>query len=186
MTKKTMSETKAQTTCQHDWVMTNVRSGYLVVEGCFHCRHRTSFFSEEPVPPQDDYREGDHFWSYLGSSQATKFDLKCKMCSQEVSLKDVMALMLCMRCNPECGVYQSAQEEEKGQKTWAYVALCANTSHVSGKCISEAGIKALNEYFSRGLQEGQRRIIVVPCKKRISVDTCQGVVLADVGLTDMY
>ena len=184
--KKTMPETKAQNACLHDWAMANTRSGYLVVEGCFHCRNRISFFSEEPVPPQDDYREGDHFWSYLGSSQASKFDLKCKNCSQEVPLKDVMALMLCMRCNPECGAYQAGSAEEKGQKNWVYVALCANTSHVSGKCISKPGIRALNEYFGRGIHGPKKKIIVVPCEQRKSVDTCEGIVLADVGLTEIY
>jgi hypothetical protein len=184
--KKTMPETKARNACHHNWAMANIRSGYLVVEGCFHCRHRISFFSDEPVPPQDDYREGDHFWSYLGSSQASKFDLKCKDCSQEIPLKDIMALMLCMRCDPECGVYKAGSEGGKDQKTWTYVALCANTSHASGQCISKAGIKALNEYFSRGIHDPQKKIIVVPCEMRKSVDTCQGIVLADVGLTDMY
>jgi hypothetical protein len=165
--------------------MANIRGGYLVVEGCFHCRHRTSFFSEEPVPPQDDYREGDHFWSYLGSSQASKFDLKCELCSQEVELKDVMALMLCMRCDPDCGVYKTGPNE-RSNKTWVYVALCANTSHASRKCVSRAGIKALNEYFNHGLEDPAKKIIVVSCDSRRQVDTCEGIVLADVGLTEIY
>ncbi|MBN2409006.1 MAG: hypothetical protein JXE07_04655 [Candidatus Aminicenantes bacterium] len=181
-----MPETKPRNACQHEWTMTNVRSGYLVVEGCFQCRNRISFFSEEPVPPQDDYREGDHFWSYLGSSQASKFDLKCRHCSREIPLNDVMALMLCMRCDPECGVYKAGSAGDKGRKTWVYVALCANTSHASGKCISKEGIKALNEYFSRGIQDPGKRIIVVPCELRKNIDSCQGIVLADVGLTEMY
>lgn len=185
MKQKLMSVKKPESSCRHRWVMANIRNGYLVVEGCFHCRHRTSFFSEEPVPPQDDYREGDHFWSYLGSSQASKFDLKCVGCSEEVPLKDVMALMLCMRCDPGCGVYK-AGSAEKGSKTWVYVALCADTSHASKKCVSKPGIKALNEYFNRGIQDRQKKIIVVSCDSRKSVDTCQGLVLADVGLTDIY
>jgi len=104
MKKNAMTAKTPSKGCPHRWTMTNIRNGYLVVEGCSHCRQRTSFFSEEPVPPQDDYREGDHFWSYLGSSQASKFDVRCEVCGQVVPLKDVMALMLCMRCDPECGV----------------------------------------------------------------------------------
>lgn len=165
--------------------MVNVRSGYLVTEGCFHCHNRVSFFSEEPVPPIDDYHEGDHFWSYLGSSQAAKFDLRCEKCSLEVPLKELMALMLCWKCDPECGVFK-AGEGERGRKTWVYVALCADSSHQSGKCVSEESIKALNEYFNAGLEGSDKKIIVVPCKLRRSVDACQGVVLADVGLTDLF
>lgn len=175
----------AKVACNHRWVMTNTRSGYLVIEGCFHCRNRISFFSEEPVPPIDDYQEGEHFWSYLGSFQASQFDLKCKKCSKEVPLNKVMALMLCMKCNPECGVFK-ASLGEKNQKTWVYVALCADTSHASRKCISEEGIQALNEYFNQSLRDQRKKIVVVPCRLRQSVDTCQGIVLVDVGLTELY
>lgn len=182
---KTMAPEKVKGSCRHRWTMANVRNGYLVVEGCFHCRQRTSFFSEEPVPPQDDYREGDHFWSYLGSSQASKFDLKCETCSEEVELEDVMALMLCMRCDPKCGCYK-AGSGGRGEKKWVYVALCADTSHASKRCVTAPGISALNEYFNRGNNDGARKIVVVSCESRRNVDTCQGVVLADVGLTDIY
>jgi hypothetical protein len=175
----------AEASCDHKWKMTNVRSGYLVIEGCFHCRHRISFFSEEPAPPIDDYQEGPHFWSHLGDYQASKFDLKCEKCKKEVHLDDVMAVMLCMSCDPECGV-SAVGTEEQGRKTWVYVALCADTSHASTTCISDEGIRALNEYFNSGLRDPSKKIVVVPCRLRKSVDTCQGIVLADVGLTELY
>jgi hypothetical protein len=175
----------SQASCRHRWTMANIRHGYLVIEGCFHCRSRISFFSAEPVPPIDDYMEGEHFWSHLGDFQASRFDLRCEKCSAEVPLTDVMALMLCMRCNPECGVYQ-AGEPGPGKRTWVYVALCADTSHTKARCVPEAGLGALNEYFNAGLHDPGKLIRIVPCDLRNSVDTCQGVVLADVGLTEIY
>lgn len=176
---------KSGEACAHRWALVNHRGGFLVVEGCFHCRSRISFFSEEPVPPVDDYREGDHFWSHLGSFQASKFDLRCEPCGAEVKLRDVTALMLCMKCNPECGVYK-AGEGPGIRGTWVYAALCANTSHVGGACVSDEGIRALNEYFNQDLHDPSKKIVIVPCRERQSVDTCEGVVLADVGLTDLY
>ena len=174
-----------ETSCLHKWSMHNIRNGYLIIEGCFVCRGRISYFSDEPVPPIDDYREGDHFWSHMGSFQASKFDLKCDKCGKIVTLADVMALMLCMSCDEECGVFEMSTEQ-KGKKTWHYVALCADTTHASHKCISEAGINALNEYFNSELRDPTKKIVVVPCIHRKSADTCQGIVLADVGLTDLY
>jgi hypothetical protein len=171
--------------CRHQWTMTNVRPGYLVIEGCFHCRNRISFFSQESVAPIDDYHEGEHFWSHLAHYQASQFDLKCEKCSAEVPLKEVMALMLCMKCNPSCGVY-AAGTQKPGQKTWVYAALCANTSHSPKKCISPKSLSALNEYFNQGIKDPAKKIVVVPCRLRKSVDTCQGIVLADFGLTDLY
>jgi len=180
-----MPKTKTQDDCRHQWKMTHLRSGYLVVEGCLHCRHRISTFSEEPVPPIDDYREEEHFWSHLGDFQASKFDLQCEKCAKNVRLADVMAIMLCMRCDPECGVYK-AGSGSGARKTWVYVALCADTSHDSVTCVSEEGLRALNEYFGQNLHDPDKKILVVPCSLRRSVDNCQGVILADVGLTELY
>ncbi len=171
--------------CKHDWAMCNVKNGYLVVEGCFHCGQRISFFSQEPVPPIDDYREGEHFWSFRAGYQATMFDLKCDKCMKLVALNDVAALMLCMRCDPECGV-NKLYAKQKGRAPWVYVALCTNTSHPDGACVTDAGIRALEEYFNAGIREQGKEIIVAPCSLRVSPDMCQGIVLADVGLTELY
>ena len=171
--------------CHHQWTMTNVRSGYLVIEGCFHCKNRISYFSQEPVAPIDDYHEGEHYWSHLAHYQASQFDLKCEKCDAEIPLKDVMALMLCTECDPNCGVY-AAGKQEPDKKTWAYAALCANTSHSPNKCIAPESLSALNEYFNQGIKDPAKKIAVVPCSLRKSVDTCQGIVLADFGLTDLY
>jgi hypothetical protein len=175
----------SKSACHHQWAMTNIRPGYLVIEGCFHCRNRISFFSDEAVAPIDDYHEGEHFWSHLAHYQASQFDLRCEKCATEVPLKEVMALMLCTKCDPKCGVYAAATEEP-GKKTWVYAALCANTSHSPNQCISKPSLVALNEYFNQGIKDPAKKIKVVPCSLRKSVDTCQGIVLADFGLTDLY
>ena len=171
-------------TCSHKWSMTNIRDGYLVVEGCGKCKARSSFFTTEARPPADDYHEGEHFWRYLGSSQAVHFDLVCDECASLVSLDDMMALMLSTCRDPECEVARIAAREEKG--TWVYVALCADSTHGSGKCVSDAGIGALTEYFNGQIKDAGKRIVVVPCIKCKSIDTCEGIVIADTGLIDIY
>ena len=45
-------------TCTHKWEMTNIRYGYLVVEGCTQCGARSSFLSTEAIAPIDEYQEG--------------------------------------------------------------------------------------------------------------------------------
>jgi hypothetical protein len=170
--------------CKHTWSMVNIRNGYLVVEGCHRCKARASFFSTEPTPPVDDYQEGEHFWTYLGSSQAVKFDLSCSACGKVVDLNDMMGLMLSTCRDPDCEVGRLAVGAGRG--TWVYVALCADSSHASGRCVSEAGVKGLTEYFNANIKDPNKRIIVVPCIKCNSIDTCEGVVIADTGLTDIY
>jgi hypothetical protein len=169
--------------CKHKWEMADIRYGYLVVEGCPKCGGRSSFFSEEFVPPVDEYREGDHFWIYLGSSQAVKFNLKCTKCKRLVNLDDMMGLMMSTCNDPQCKVAQIGIKEGKG--TMVYVALCADNSHTLGKCVSAKGIKALNEYFNQNLKASGKKIVIVPCDKCCNIDKCEGIIIADKGLTDM-
>ena len=169
-------------TCKHRWKMDDIRDGYLVIEGCARCGGRSAFFSTEVAPPVDEYQEGDHFWGYLGSSQAVKFNLRCEACGELVDLSDVMGLMLSTCEDPQCKVAQISLREG----IWVYVALCADSTHASRNCVSAAGIEAMNEYFNQGIKSTNKKIVVVPCSTCCSIDRCRGVIIADVGLTEIY
>jgi hypothetical protein len=95
-----------------------------------------------------------------------------------------MGLMLSTCRQPDCEVGRIAAQAGKGN--WVYVALCADSTHASGKCVSDAGIRALTEYFNAQIKDQSKRIIVVPCIKCNSIDTCEGIVIADTGLTEIY
>jgi hypothetical protein len=169
--------------CKHEWSMCNVRHGYLVVEGCWECGGRTSFFSTEPTPPIDEYREGRHSWTYMGSFQSVKFDLECQACGMVASLNDMNGLMLSECTDHDCEV--GALVGRQSSYSMVYVALCEDSTHASGECVSSGGIAALNEYFNRNMEGLGRKVVVVPCKLCSSVDTCRGTIIVDVGLTDI-
>ena len=170
--------------CTHKWFMSNFRAGYLVVEGCMHCGGRSSFFSDEPVPPIDEYCEGKHFWTYMGSSQTVKFDLQCSGCGQIVTFNDMTALMLSTCDDPDCAVGDLVRQW--GDGPGVYVALCGDNTHATGKCVSSDGIEALNRYFNQEKGPSEKQVVVVPCKLCNSIDRCKGILIADVGLTDTY
>ena len=169
--------------CMHEWSMCNVRHGYLVVEGCWECSGRLSFFSTEPAAPIDEYRQGKHFWTYMGSSQTVKFDLECRACGTRVDLDDVNGLMLSECRDPDCQV--GALVNQQGSDSLVYVALCPDSTHAMGKCVSSEGIAALAQYFNQNLEALGRNVIVVPCKMCNSTDRCRGTVIADTSLTDV-
>jgi hypothetical protein len=164
--------------------MADILYGYLVVEGCPHCGGRASFFTTEAAPPMEEHKDGAHFWVYLGSSQATKFNLRCSKCHDVARLDDLVGLMM-STCD-EHGCYVANIGKSEGKMTSVYVALCADNTHSSGKCVSEKGIEALNEYFNQNIKTPGKKIVVVPCSKCCNIDTCRGIVIADVGLTDIY
>jgi predicted nucleic acid-binding Zn-ribbon protein len=168
----------------HRWFMTNIRDGYLVVEGCPACGARSSFFSTEHIPPVDEYQDGEHIWIYMGSFQAVKFDLECSDCGRTVDLGDMNGLMLSTCEDSGCEVGKLVRQQGAG--SWVYVALCADSSHAERECVSREGITALNEYFNQDIEASDRKVVVVPCRLCDSIDRCRGIVIADIGLTDLY
>jgi hypothetical protein len=170
-------------TCRHRWSMCNLRVGYLVVEGCPECGARASFFTTELAPPIDEYHEGKHWWIHMGSFQSVKFDLECGLCGAIVNLDDMNGLMLSACEDAECRV--GALVRRQGPGSLVYVALCADSTHAEGKCVSPEGIEALTQYFNQNLEGLGRSVVVVPCTECNSIDKCRGTVIADVGLTDI-
>ena len=169
--------------CTHHWSMVDVRGGYLVVEGCYHCGARSSFFSTEPAPPMDEYREGPHIWEYLSDDQAVTFGLRCDTCGRIADLSAMTGLMLSTCEDLDCEIGRMARR--LGREASIYVALCGDSSHTSGRCVSDEGVTALTEYFNQGRRPGRRRIVVVPCRLRSAMDFCSGIVIADDGLTEL-
>jgi hypothetical protein len=169
--------------CTHHWSMIDVRSGYLVVEGCYHCGARSSFFSTEVVAPMDEYRDGPHYWEYLSGDQAVTFRLRCDLCGAEPDLSAMTGLMLSTCEEPGCEIGRLAHK--LGRRASIYVALCGDSSHASSRCVSDEGVRALTEYFNQGRRRRRRRIVVVPCRMRSDADCCRGVVIADAGLTEL-
>ena len=170
--------------CAHRWSLVDIRSGYLVVEGCHHCGARGTYFSTEIAPPVEEYQDGPHHWQYMVSSQAVSFNLRCDVCGETVDLGDVEGLMLCTCENPDCEISRMAHT--MGRNTSIYVAMCCDSTHETNPdCVSERGIAALNEYFNQRLREGPKKIVVLPCKMCGDVDCCPGIVIADSGLIDL-
>lgn len=175
----------AGSSCRHEWKIINLRNGYLVTEGCTICGGRASFFAMEDHHHLDTYVDGKHKWRFFGSSQATRFDLQCTQCEKIIELKNVISLMFCTECRDDCDVLDK-KKNEKGENTWIYVALCPDCMHESGTCVSDEEIQALDEYFNGNIKMPGKRVCFVPCSKRISVDLCQGDIIADVGMKEIY
>jgi hypothetical protein len=171
-------------TCAHRWSLANIRSGYLVVEGCAHCGARGTYFSTELVAPVEEYQQGPHHWQYMVSSQAVTFDMRCDTCGEAVDLSDMVALMLCTCEDPDCEIGRMSLD--LGRDTSIYVALCSDSTHeTNSACVSEEGLAALNQYFNQRLRKGRKKILVVPCKMCGNFDCCPGVVIADSGLIEL-
>jgi hypothetical protein len=168
--------------CKHTWKMTNLRDGFLVTERCYHCSMMRVFFSQEEVPPKDEYKEGDHYWNYAGSAQTVKFDMECSSCKRVVSLEKLMGLMQCVGCDPDCRLNVLSQICEE-QNIWVYAALAYDIGDEVDLPVE--GLSVLTAYFTSRLRTPGKRILVVPGSLRRNPDTCRGEMLKDVGMLSL-
>ena len=170
----------AKQACRHSWSMADVRYGFMVTERCFRCRDERSYFAEEHIPPKEEYREGEHFWDYLGSSQSVRFNLKCDKCGEKVRLDELLGLMTCSRCTADCNFNMIARICEE-QKTWVYGALLYNREDARKPETAEK-LAVLSRYFSDRIRTPGKKILVLPGWLVKDFDVCRCTVLEDVGM----
>ncbi len=168
--------------CKHTWKMTNVRSGFIVTEKCYHCNLVRTYFSFEDVPPKDEYKEGDHYWNYAGSAQSIKFNMECTLCGKVVTFDELMGLMQCVGCDAKCHLNMISQICE-AQNIWVYAGL----AHHAGReeDLTPEKLEILSSYFTSRLRTPGKKILVLPGSLRRNPETCRGEILKDVGMLSL-
>lgn len=160
--------------------MTDVRYGFVVTEKCYHCRDERSYFTEDHIPPKEEYRDGEHFWDYLGSSQSVRFNLECEKCGEKVSLDELLGLMTCSGCTPDCDFNMIARMCES-QKIWVYGALLYERED-ERKPETADKLAILSRYFNDRIKTPGKKILVMPGWLVKDFDQCRCTVLEDVGM----
>ncbi len=169
--------------CKHSWRMTDVHYGFMVVEKCFHCKNERSYFTAEHTPPKEEYREGEHFWNYLGSAQSVKFSLKCSECDLVVPLDEILGLMTCSGCTDDCEINSAVRICER-QRIWPYIALLSEAGAKNKQQTAEK-LAILSTYFNDRIRTEGKKILVLPGWLIKDPDMCRGSVLEDVGMFEM-
>ncbi|MCK4821910.1 hypothetical protein KA005_39455 [bacterium] len=169
------------TKCQHRWEMTNIRFGFIVFEKCFHCNGLRTYFSEEDNPILGDrYREGDCQWTRVENAQSFMFDLKCKECNRVEKFDDLMGLMHCTGCLPDCEL-DILQKKYEAEKTWIVIAF-GFLPAAHKKPISARKLDILTDYFNQRRDTSRSKIKVLSFNLIKDLSLCRGDFIFDVGM----
>jgi hypothetical protein len=170
--------------CQHQWKMTNIQFGFVVFEKCFHCGSLRTYFSGEDIPILGDkYREGDCYWSRVENAQSFRFDLQCTKCNHLEKFKDLMGLLHCTGCLPDCGV-EILRKKYEAERTWVMVAF-GFLPKAKEKPIPEYKLDILSDYFNHGRDINRSRIKIVPFNLIKDLSRCKGDFVHDVGMLSL-
>ncbi len=167
--------------CQHKWEMKNVQYGFVVFEKCFHCNELRTYFTLEDHPYLGEgYREEDHYWSRMEAAQSFHFNLRCTQCGREESYRELMGLLHCTGCLPECQVDIQRRAFEK-EKTWLIVAFGYLPKAIT-EPVPDYKLDILSEYFNQRRDTARSRIKIVPFTLIDDLSRCKGDFMHDVGM----
>jgi hypothetical protein len=168
-------------TCQHTWEMTNIRFGFVVFEKCFHCKDLRTYFTTEDHPYLGEgYREEDHYWNRMEAAQTFQFDLRCSQCEKVESFSDLMGLLHCTGCIPECPVNIKREELEK-DRTFILVAF-GFLPRARTEPISEHKLDLLGDHFNQRRDTSRSKIKIVPFTLIEDLPCCKGDFIHDIGM----
>jgi hypothetical protein len=179
-----MSECQSHGSCGHRWEMTNINFGFVVFEKCFHCNGLRTYFSMEDTPILGDkYREGDHFWSRVENAQSFRFDLRCTKCGHSEKFEDLMGLLHCTGCLPDCEVEILRKKYEK-ERTWILVAF-GFLPKAKTELIPSYKLDILTDYFNQRRDTSRSRIKIVSFNLIEDLSLCRGDFIHDVGMLSL-
>jgi len=164
--------------CQHAWRMVDVQFGFSVFERCSHCQGLRTYFSTQDT--WDQYKEGDCTWSIVENAQTIRFNLECTLCQRRENFQDLLGLMYCTSCMPDCEVEKIRKRAEK-KRTWILVAF-SNLPDGLRTPISKKRLEILGTYFNQRRDTSRSTIRFVSFDRIQKIALCRGEFIHDVGM----
>jgi hypothetical protein len=170
--------------CQHQWQMINIQFGFVVFEKCYHCNGLRTYFTIEDTPILGDkYREGSHYWSRVENAQSFRFDLQCTKCNHLEKFEDLMGLLYCTGCLPDCEV-EILRKKYEAEKTWVLVAF-GFLPEAQEQPIPSYKLDILTDYFNQRRDTTRSRIKIVSFNLIEDLSRCKGEFIHDVGMLSL-
>lgn len=167
--------------CRHQWKMTNIQFGFTVFEKCSHCQNVRTYFS--PNDTWDEYREGQCLWSIVENAQTFRFDLQCSACSRIESFSELLGLLYCTGCLPDCQV-EIIRKECEVKRTWVLVAF-GFLPEAKTKPIPAYKLQILSDHFNQRRDTSRSSVKIVWFDLIKSLPLCRGEFIHDVGLLSL-
>jgi hypothetical protein len=168
----------------HRYEMVNKRPGYVIVEHEVHSRAMRSYFSAEPAPPIEEYREGPQIWKYSGMAQTVHFDIRDTETGEVTAFDELLGLVSYTACRKTSDIYRLG-ELALEQRIWLYVAVTHRSHEGSALGPWLDKLRVLNRYFSERLSTPNKKILILPDYFGLHTEFNHGQIMADFELTAM-
>ena len=164
--------------------MVNVRTGYVIVERDLFSSAVRSFFSAEPVPPKEEYREGNRIWKYSGMAQSFQFDVRDNTTGEVIKFRELLGLLY-YGSSPENSDIHRIGEIAHENKISIYAAITYEAADGSRINLSPEKIRILNRVFNDRIKTPAKKILILPDLFNLYKAVSYGEIMIDFGLTSM-
>lgn len=168
----------------HRYEMVNVQLGYVIVERDQVTSKMRAYFSAEPVPPKESYREGEHIWSYAGMGQSFQFDVRDNQSGEVVRYRELLGLMYYACAKPETTLHRIGHLAHDN-KISIYIAITYEGPDGQRPEMSPEKIAILNRLWNERLRSPDKKILILPDWFDLYRAMAYGEIMIDFGLTSM-
>ncbi len=162
--------------------LTDIQPGYVIIEREMHTKAARSYFSPEPVPPKEPYREGTHVWSFWETAQSLRFSVRDNVTGETVRFDEMLGLLYYGCCNPDSELYRIGELALAG-KVFIYVAVAYEAPDGGRLDIPIEKLAVLNKAFNERLRTKDKKILILPDYFGLYKELSYGQIMLDFGLT---
>lgn len=162
--------------------MVDVRPGFVIIEREMYSQAARAYFSAEPTPPKEPYREGGQVWGFWEMAQSLRFAVKDTATGEVTRFDELLGLMFYGACEPASDLYQIG-DLAVDNKISIYVAITYEAPDGSRLNIHMDKIRLLNRLFNDRLRSRDKKILILPDLFGLYRELTYGQVMLDFGLT---
>jgi hypothetical protein len=164
--------------------LADVQPGYVIIEREMYSKAARSYFSVEPVPPKEPYREGSQVWSFWEMAQSFRFSVRDNQTGEVVKFDELLGLLYYACCDHDSDLYRIG-ELALANKISIYVAITYEAPDGSRLNISLDKLEILNRAFNERLRTADKKILILPDYFGLYKELSYGQIMLDFGLTAM-
>jgi hypothetical protein len=164
--------------------MVEIQPGYVIIEREMYTQAARSYFSAEPVPPKEPYREGVQVWSFWEMAQSVRFAIRDTTTGEVTRFPELLGLLYYASAKPDSDLYLMG-DLALDDRISIYVAVTYEAPDGSKLNISVDKIRILNRVFNERQTSPEKKILILPDTFGLYRDLSYGEIMLDFGLVSM-
>jgi hypothetical protein len=166
----------------HRYEMVEIQPGYVIIEREMYSQAARSYFSAEPVPPKEPYREGSQVWSFWEMAQSVRFSVRDTVTGEVTRFPEMLGLLYYASCKPDSDLFRIG-DLALDNKISIYVVITYESPDGSKLNISMDKVRILNKVFNERLRSPNKKILILPDTFGLYRELAYGEIMLDFGLT---